>query len=102
MVRSTFDGEFGEFLGQASVVMERKDELVSASFITLWDGQPLLAFSVTTLADKGSGFAGECITASMQVLEHAGYKELNLFVTTTNAPALSVYRRLGFSVASAA
>jgi len=102
VVRSTFDGEFGEFLGQASVVMERKDELVSASFITLWDGQPLLAFSVTALADKGSGFAGECITASMQVLEHAGYKELNLFVTTTNAPALSVYRRLGFSVASAA
>lgn len=38
----------------------------------------------------------------MQALVRAGYEELHLFVTATNASALSVYNRLGFSVASAA
>ena len=101
-VQATFKGEFGEFLGAASSVIERSNKLVSASFITLWQGQPLLAFSVTAPEHKGSGLAGKCIGASMQALVRAGYEELHLFVTATNASALSVYNRLGFSVASAA
>jgi len=101
-VRATFEGEFGEFLGAASLVIEHSNKLASASFVTLWRGQPLLTFSVTAPEHKGSGFAGKCIGASMKALEQAGYQELHLFVTATNAPALSVYNRLGFSVASAA
>ena len=101
-VRATFGGEFGEFMQASSQVLVRSGTLVSASFITLWQGQPLLAFSVTSPEHKGRGLAGTCISASMHALSQAGYRELHLFVTSTNGPALSVYKRLGFSAASAA
>jgi GNAT superfamily N-acetyltransferase len=101
-VQATFDGEFGEFIEASSLVIEHSGRLTSAAFVTLWQGQPLLAFSVTAPEYKGQGFAGQCIAASMRALAAAGYRELHLFVTSSNASALSVYNRLGFSVASAA
>lgn len=101
-VEATFGGEFGEFVEASSLVIEQSGRLTSAAFITLWQGQPLLAFSVTAPEFKGQGFAGKCISASMRALAAAGYRELHLFVTSSNASALSAYNRLGFSVASAA
>ena len=100
VVQSTFDGEFGEFVRHASMVVEEGGELVSASFVTLWKGAPLLAFSVTAPPHKGRGLAGLCIRASMRALEGAGYSELHLFVTPGNDPALSAYNRLGFTPVS--
>jgi GNAT superfamily N-acetyltransferase len=101
-VEATFNGEFGKFVEASSLVIEQSGNLTSACFITLWQGQPLLAFSVTAPEFKGQGFAGKCISASMRALAAAGYRDLHLFVTPSNASALSVYKRLGLSVASAA
>jgi ribosomal protein S18 acetylase RimI-like enzyme len=95
-VQGAFDGEFGNFLSSASYVAQRAGELCSASFVTLWQGKPLLAFSVTAARHKGSGLAGRCISASMQALYQAGQPELHLFVSPGNFPALAVYKRLGF------
>ena len=96
VVQAAFDGEFGRFVPEASMVVESGGELLSASFITVWEGLPLLAFTVTRPESKGQGHARRCTAASMQALAAAGHHELRLFVTETNAPARVVYERLGF------
>lgn len=95
-VAATFDGEFGTFVPEASRVVDRAGQLLSASFITLWQGRPLLAFAVTRPGFKGLGLSRRCTGAAMHALALAGHAELDLFVTDTNAPALALYARLGF------
>lgn len=99
-VAATFDGEFGTFMPEASMVVERDGQLLSASFITLWQGRPLLAFAVTSPGFKGQGLSHRCTRAAMHALARAGHAELDLFVTDTNEPALALYARLGFDQAS--
>lgn len=101
-VAATFDGEFGAFVSLASVVIEFEGRLASAAFVTLWEGRPLLAFTVTRPEFKGRGLARLCVAASMQALAAGGRRELDLFVTETNTPARALYERLGFRAASAA
>jgi ribosomal protein S18 acetylase RimI-like enzyme len=96
VVQAAFDGEFGRFMPEASMVVESDGALLSAAFVTEWQGLPLLAFTVTRPASKGQGHARRCTAASMQALAAAGHRELRLFVTETNVPARVVYERLGF------
>lgn len=101
VVEATLNGEFGEFMHAASMLAESATRIISASFITTWQDRPLVAFAVTDPDHKGKGHARRCITAAMQALARSGHRELHLFVTPTNRPALTLYRRLGFAVASA-
>ena len=101
VVRGAFAGNFGVYLEEASRVVERDGRLVSASLVTLWNGKPLLAFAVTAPDWKGRGLSRQCVAATMRSLAAAGHPALHLFVTETNAPALAVYRRLGFAAADA-
>jgi predicted GNAT family acetyltransferase len=96
VVQAAFDGEFGPFVPDASMVVESGGALLSAAFVTEWQGLPLLAFTVTRPESKGQGHARRCTAASMQALAAAGHRELRLFVTETNVPARVVYERLGF------
>ena len=95
-VEATFSGEFGEFIDGASMVLEREGQHLSASFMTLWQDRPLLAFAVTDPAHKGRGLSRRCTSAAMNALARLGYPELDLFVTETNEPAIALYRSLGF------
>jgi len=101
-VEATFDGEYGEFMPSASMLAESAARIISASFVTKWQGQPLLAFAVTDPEHKGRGYSRRCTSAAMQALARSGYRELHLFVSATNTPALALYRKLGFGVASPA
>jgi GNAT superfamily N-acetyltransferase len=101
VVRSTFDGEYGAMIPEASLLLEDAGELVSASFVTLWRGGPLLAFAVTHPDRQGQGLSRLCTRAAMQALARAGHTELHLFVTETNAPARALYERLGFETVPA-
>jgi GNAT superfamily N-acetyltransferase len=46
-IRRMFAGEYGTFVPEASVVAEDGSRLGSASLVTLWEGGPLLAFTMT-------------------------------------------------------
>jgi ribosomal protein S18 acetylase RimI-like enzyme len=96
VVTGAFDGEYGEWIAPASMLLEEAGQPVSASVVTTWQGRPLLAFAVTHPDRKNHGLSRICTTAAMQALARAGYRELDLFVTEANAPARTLYRRLGF------
>lgn len=96
VVTGAFDGEYGEWIAPASMLLEEAGQPVSASLVTRWKGRPLLAFAVTHPDRKNEGLSRICATAAMQALAQAGYLELDLFVTEANAPARALYRRLGF------
>ncbi|MCC7218933.1 MAG: GNAT family N-acetyltransferase [Burkholderiales bacterium] len=102
VVRAAFDGDYGAFVEDASMGIERDRQLVSASLVTMWNGKPLLAFAVTAPEWKGRGLSRQCVAAAMQTLAAAGQPELHLFVTASNLPALAVYKQLGFANAGAA
>ena len=96
VVTDAFDGEYGEWIASASMLLEEAGQPVSASVVTIWHDRPLLAFAVTHPDRKNEGLSRICTTAAMQALALAGYPELDLFVTHANAPARVLYRRLGF------
>jgi ribosomal protein S18 acetylase RimI-like enzyme len=96
VVAGAFDGEYGELIASASMLLEQDGQPLSASVVTTWRGRPLLAFAVTHPDRKNEGLSRICTTSAMQALALAGYRELDLFVTAANAPARALYRRLGF------
>lgn len=95
-VLATFQGEFGAYVPGASMLVEQAGVPIAATFITMWQGKPLLAFAVTCPQHKGRGHCQACTAASMAALASMGHDELHLFVTRTNTPALKAYARLGF------
>jgi ribosomal protein S18 acetylase RimI-like enzyme len=96
VVQATWTGAHGTLLPEASMVLERDGQLLSAVFVTRWQARPLLAFAITHPLRKGQGLAADCTRAALQALARLGHDELRLFVTPANAPALALYRRLGF------
>ena len=72
VVRAAFDGDYGAFVEDASMGIERDRQLVSASLVTMWNGKPLLAFAVTAPEWKGRGLSRQCVAAAMQTLAAAG------------------------------
>lgn len=95
-VRKTLAGEYGEFMPACSMVAERGSRIVSATLVTRLVGQPFVAFTFTDPASRGQGLASACIRAAMAQLRLLGERELGLMVTLANAPAVSLYTRLGF------
>jgi len=95
-VRRTFDGDYGAFLPQFSVVAERTDRLAGASLITLWEGAPFVAFTMTHPDEKNRGLGTALVAGSIELVREAGHDQLRLVVTEGNDPALHVYEKLGF------
>ncbi|GEM44452.1 GNAT family N-acetyltransferase [Deinococcus cellulosilyticus] len=97
-IEKTIQGEYGQFLPQASFVLDDDGLLISATLITFWKPfqAPLLAFTMTAPEFKGQGLAALLLKASMNRLYHEGYNQLSLLVTDGNTPAQRLYQRLGF------
>ena len=95
-MKGTIEGKYGPFIGEASFIHFDGRIAASASLITLWKGQPLLAFSMTAPEYQGKGLAGFLIRKSLFALKSSGYSELYLVVTQGNAPAENLYRKIGF------
>ena len=94
-VRALFAGKYGRFLDDASFLIERDGQSISASLVTLWEGQPLLAFSMTVPNERRKGHAGFLIRRSIDALASRGHQDLYLVVTDGN-PAERLYAKLGF------
>lgn len=97
-IDKTIGGDYGAFLPGSSRVVERSGLLHSAALLTRFRGRPFVAFSVTRPESKNQGLARDCILAAMQNLRALGEHELHLVVTRANAPAIHLYRSLGFVV----
>lgn len=100
-IRDTVAGKYGPFLKDASFIACFEDRIVSASLVTMWQGKPLLAYSMTDPDYQRRGLAGSLIKMSLNTLADAGISELFLVVTVGN-PAQNLYSRLGFEVLGAA
>jgi ribosomal protein S18 acetylase RimI-like enzyme len=92
-----FAGEFGEYDGEASEVVERDGDIVAATLLTTWEGSPFVAFSMTTPAHQREGLARGGLLRAMGRLAARGEACLDLVVTSANEPAVALYRRLGFT-----
>lgn len=97
-LEKTVQGEYGNFIPEASFVLEEDGVPLSASLITFWApfNCPLLAFTMTRPECKGQGLAALVMKSSMSALYHDGYNRLGLVVTDGNSPAQRLYERLGF------
>ncbi len=94
----TFAGAYGTLIAAASHAFEQDGRILSATLVTTWQQRPFVAFSMTHPEAKNRGLAGACMRAAMNVLAAQGHRELRLVVTRANAPALSLYTRLGFEL----
>lgn len=95
-VAKTFAGAYGSFDADCSCVLVQHGLALSATLVTHWRGRPLIAFTFTRAGFKRRGLARQCMTAAMTALQAAGEDEVDLVVTLANAPAVALYRSLGF------
>lgn len=95
-IRGTLTGKYGPFLDFASFLIAENGEALSTALITFWKDQPLLAFSMTAPRAQGKGYAGLLINQAISALSAHGYPQLFLAVTDANAPAVALYKKLGF------
>jgi ribosomal protein S18 acetylase RimI-like enzyme len=68
----------------------------SASIITLWEGLPLLAFTMADPEARNRGLGTAVVGSSIDLLRAMGHESLRLLVTEGNHPAIDVYEKLGF------
>ena len=95
-IRRLLEGDYGEFLPECSEILDRHGKIVAATLLTMWEGAPLVAFSMTSPAWKRRGLARAGLQRGMNRLLQRGDRELRLFVTRGNEPAKRLYESLGF------
>ena len=94
----TVEGAYGPFVPSCSSVALRGGHLASATLITRFEGRPFVAFTFTDPAFSGLGLARSCMREAMAELYRQSERELRLVVTLANAPAVALYKRLGFEI----
>ncbi len=95
-IRGVFQGKFGSFQELSSFAIEEEGRFLSAIIITIWQGRPLVAFSMTRPECKNMGMATYLLKSSINALLTFGHKELILTVTDGNEPAQHIYEKVGF------
>jgi GNAT superfamily N-acetyltransferase len=90
-----FDGEHGPFQPAVSFVAE-DGGLVAAALVTVWKGEPLLAYLYTAPSHAGCGLARRLVEAVMHALGEQGRVQLCLAVTEHNVRARRLYESIGF------
>jgi GNAT superfamily N-acetyltransferase len=90
----------GETIPEASFVIEIDAGLASASLVSLFRGMPLVTHIMTHPNYKRRGLGAAALLSSAHALRAQGWNSLSLYVTHNNAPALALYRKLGFPTTS--
>lgn len=88
------------FIPEASFVIEVDATLASASLVSLFRGAPLVTHLMTHPHYKRRGLGTSALLSSANALIKQGWSSLSLYVTDSNAPALALYRKLGFQTTS--
>lgn len=96
-IRQVVAGVHGPFLPAASFVAHDGGEPVAAALVTLWDGEPLLAYVFTAPAYTGRGLARRLIETAGHALARSGHDRMNLAVTDANQRARALYESMGFT-----
>lgn len=94
--RETILGRYGDIIRDSTLVVRKGQKLLGACVITNFNDAPLLAFSVTHPSVQRRGIAEFLIRLASNRLYRSGFRELFLFVTIKNAPAVNMYRKIGF------
>lgn len=97
-IRSVFAGKYGEFLPEASFLIEFENKISSVILICLFEGKPLITYVFSSKRFSGRGMAEYLIRKSINSLSELGYDELALFVTKENTDAIRLYEKIGFGV----
>jgi GNAT superfamily N-acetyltransferase len=97
-----FSGEYGQLIWEASFVASEGNEPIAVTLVTVWQGEPLLAYVFTAPSHAGRGLARNLIRASMNTLAAHGHTRLNLAVTENNPRAWKLYESIGFQRFNAA
>ena len=95
-VRTFFEGGFGAPLLDCSFVALNDGEIVAVTFVTEFEGRPLLAQIYTLPSWKNRGLARVLIQLSQDALLARGESVLALVVTVGNLPAQHLYESMGF------
>lgn len=96
VMKSLFTGGFGEYVPDASSVVLLDGVPVAATFVTIHDGLPLVAFSMTSPRSTREGHARTGLHHAYGALAAAGHSEVRLVVTDGNVPAVTLYVSEGF------
>jgi ribosomal protein S18 acetylase RimI-like enzyme len=97
-VERTLGGEYGPMIDDCSFVASHEGRVVAASLVVLSEDRPLLAHLMVEPEMKRKGIGTFLLRASGNALLRAGSPELDLYVTEENAPAVNLYRKVGFEV----
>lgn len=97
-IDGTIRGRYGALIAGASFIRRSPEGsgIIAASLLTLYQGLPLLAFSMTHPRYQRRGHARALITASIAALQDRGDTELHLSVHEANQAAIGLYRSIGF------
>lgn len=101
-ISETLDGKYGKLIPEASFVVVRENQAISAILFVDFEKEkmPLLAFTMTHPDFKGKGLSKKLIGLALGQLERMNYKECCLVVTEGNQPAQGIYEKLGFQYKS--
>ena len=78
----------------------RDGRLISACLCTRLEGEPhpLIAYVMTSPADKGRGIARYLLMNVLEQLSNAGHKGVSAVITEGNTPSERLFRNAGFTV----
>jgi ribosomal protein S18 acetylase RimI-like enzyme len=98
-IEKMWRGEYGRFLPDCSVAIERGEFLVSACLVSFFEPHdaPLVVFLMTRPEAKRQGLARRLLEYSMALLSEKGHSRLTLVVTDGNDAAQRLYASLGFT-----
>lgn len=95
-VQSTLSGAYGPFDYAASEVIVRDGMAASATLVTHYQSDILIAFSMTAPSHKRQGLARSGLIRTLHRLRNAGHAEAFLAVAQNNEIAKHLYESLGF------
>ena len=72
------------------------DVVVAAVLVGRHEDLPFIGYVMTAAAHKGRGLATALTQLTLASLHAAGERQVHLWVTSGNAPAVRIYERLGF------
>lgn len=91
------NGSYGKFLYDHSYMITDEDnKIISVIFLTDFKDEATVTYLFTDPHHKGKGYATDLLETSFHSLFTDGKKEIFLYVTNSNIPAISLYKSLGF------
>ncbi len=95
-IQAYFNGASGEPLLDASWLCFDGETLASAILISLWEGNPLVAYVMTAAAYKGQGWGRAILHKSLIDLQTQGYSQVRAVITEGNLPSETIFKKIGF------